>query len=245
MKRNLLFIAAALITFGMTAQSINFKTKYDSDISGGSYAEHGDGTYLSETKFHLENTSSNSITYGVNVYEISNAPNSDLQVCFGTSCYTGTAGVSGAQLIAGTNTTAGNTTYNDFKVAPFAYGWTSGQTATWRITVFDTTNTSDSVSTIISWTMWPTGLEAKVVEEVSINAYPNPATNNVTFKFNNVASSTNIVIYDVLGKKVESIAIMNTKGNVNVDVSNLNKGVYFYSIISKDKALVTKKLVIK
>lgn len=82
--------------------------------------------------------------------------------------------------------------------------------------------------------------------EVFSNAYPNPATNIVSFNHNlpNNAQSAAIAIFNMMGQEVirQNVNIGNSKTDINV--SDLTNGVYFYSLIINDKSVKTNKLVI-
>ncbi len=75
-----------------------------------------------------------------------------------------------------------------------------------------------------------------------LNLYPNPVSNGKIYITSKNASSKEITIYDVLGKRV-----LQTNLNVNnkeVNVSVLNSGVYIIKIQEGD-ASTTRKLIIK
>ena len=79
------------------------------------------------------------------------------------------------------------------------------------------------------------------------NAYPNPATSNVTiqYDFAGCSSNANIVITSLVGNRVYSQALSNNSGKANIDLSNLVAGIYFYSLEVNGQAISTKKLIVK
>lgn len=75
-----------------------------------------------------------------------------------------------------------------------------------------------------------------------LNFYPNPVTNGKIYITSKNASVKEIVIYDVLGKRV-----LQTNLSVNskeVNVSALNPGVYIIKI-TEGEATATRKLIVK
>ena len=74
----------------------------------------------------------------------------------------------------------------------------------------------------------------------SFKVYPNPANNYITIESNNMEIS-GIVIYDILGKNV---LVQKQLKNNSVNVSALNRGVYFIKI-SADNNSSTKKIILK
>jgi len=82
-------------------------------------------------------------------------------------------------------------------------------------------------------------------EEVSINysVYPNPAIDILTVEAEISSELTSINLYNILGKQILNQPLNN--GINTIDVSSLSSGVYFYSINVNNKAVETKKLIIR
>ncbi|WP_435414263.1 T9SS type A sorting domain-containing protein [Polaribacter aestuariivivens] len=72
--------------------------------------------------------------------------------------------------------------------------------------------------------------------------YPNPITNNEFTITSNNSSKKEIVLFNVLGKKVLSTSFTGTKSTV--DVSTINSGIYILKVTEKGKT-ATKKVVIR
>jgi len=77
--------------------------------------------------------------------------------------------------------------------------------------------------------------------KVDFSVYPNPVNNvlNVSISENN----TSISIFDIVGKNVAEMNLVNGKNTLNIE--NLNPGVYFYSIKRNGNVIETKKLIVK
>jgi len=69
--------------------------------------------------------------------------------------------------------------------------------------------------------------------------YPNPFTNQVTFKVANNTAPVFVDIFDVQGRKVLST---NVNNNESINLEHLNTGLYMYSIII-DGAIIKGKIV--
>ncbi len=81
----------------------------------------------------------------------------------------------------------------------------------------------------------------------AISVFPNPATNNLTVQFDASNSSDDeIRLVDLSGKTVKVIAngFSNGINTLNVDVSNMTKGIYLLEFTMDSKA-VSKKVVIQ
>ena len=80
--------------------------------------------------------------------------------------------------------------------------------------------------------------ETSVLEGLSL--YPNPASNGKVYISTKNDSDKNIIIFDVLGKKV----LQTTLTTKELNVSAIFPGVYIIKI-SEDQATATRKLIIK
>lgn len=93
------------------------------------------------------------------------------------------------------------------------------------------------------------GIQEQPVSAKLFNAYPNPATSNVTIQYDLVGRTTGnnaqIVITSLVGNRVYTQPINNASGKANIDLSNLVAGIYFYSIEVNGQAISTKKLIVK
>ena len=78
-----------------------------------------------------------------------------------------------------------------------------------------------------------------VIDE--INIYPNPTNNILNITFPLQSSPVNINLVDVTGRNIKSI--LSSKSNYQIDVSDLNIGIYFISISGKE-INVMKKIII-
>lgn len=70
--------------------------------------------------------------------------------------------------------------------------------------------------------------------------YPNPATNGKVFIDTAEDAPKKVLIFDVLGTKVLQTTILGKELNV----SDLDKGVYILRVFEKDK-VATRKLIVK
>jgi hypothetical protein len=76
---------------------------------------------------------------------------------------------------------------------------------------------------------------------VNVSVYPNPVRDAINFKLD--VTGYNVSIVDVTGKSVKSASTLNNK--LSVETSNLNNGIYFYSITGFDGQLIsTNKFIV-
>jgi inhibitor of cysteine peptidase len=81
----------------------------------------------------------------------------------------------------------------------------------------------------------PTGISTNLGSEISI--YPNPS-NEGQFMINGLKNGSKIEVLDVLGKIVHSTTVYDN--NYKIDLSNLNKGIYFYKITNLQNDQLTQ-----
>ena len=89
----------------------------------------------------------------------------------------------------------------------------------------------------------------KIIAETYFSLYPNPASKLVQLESNNTDSFDQLNIYDLTGKLVQQIAqsdfITFNANTIQLDVSNLPKGLYLIDVINKKFKITTLKLLIK
>ena len=80
----------------------------------------------------------------------------------------------------------------------------------------------------------------------TIEIYPNPAKTNIFIASNYDLSKSDIDMYDILGKKVnvDGINYIN-KSNIQLNISTLNKGIYFIKIYDENNSHSTHKIIVE
>jgi hypothetical protein len=81
------------------------------------------------------------------------------------------------------------------------------------------------------------------VSDLQISIAPNPATNKVRIK--GIEKARSIEILDILGHRVQFIDLNGRQTMVEVDVSSLQKGIYFVKVIGNKSKQITKKIVVQ
>lgn len=77
----------------------------------------------------------------------------------------------------------------------------------------------------------------------NISVYPNPSNGNITLKNNSDIQLKVLNISDVSGRILKSIKFNDSFSEKNIDLNNLNTGIYFLTIQS-DNGKTTQKLII-
>jgi len=152
-KKLLSFSLGAIIVAGTTllAQNLQLQDPSSNIMDGRTHYIYDNGMNMSTTEFHVVNSSANPINFDCTVWEIANATATEWQVCFGTACYIANDGVATGQTYSYATAPAMGS-YNQLKVAPFSFGWVTGDFGVWKVSVFDNTNPTDSSACYIVWT---------------------------------------------------------------------------------------------
>jgi plastocyanin len=83
------------------------------------------------------------------------------------------------------------------------------------------------------------GLNDMYKEDLS-KAFPNPFTSKFTVE---TPDAEMIVIYNMVGEKIKTITVPKGQTKSEVNTTDLQKGMYFYSILREGLVVETKKLV--
>jgi hypothetical protein len=100
-------------------------------------------------------------------------------------------------------------------------------------------NPSDKVCADIEFTTSSAYIGVEEME-ASFGVYPNPA-HNVLHLNSNAQTAANFVMYDMLGNKIYSDVVLNSK---SIQLNEFEAGIYFYAFSVKGKATEVQKLII-
>lgn len=117
-----------------------------------------------------------------------------------------------------------------------------------RYVFYNINNTTDTVSATVNYIAEPLGIDNNGNDNNEIsNAYPNPANDITTVKYilPKNANSAKLIISDCLGAIVKTQPLSNNSNKTTINLNDLGKGIYFYSIIVDNSMLFTHKLVVK
>jgi hypothetical protein len=203
-------------------------------------------------ELELHNTTSSNVSYKVNRTLLSGTlpAQSKVYFCTGTQCYspnaaiTWTPGGASATIAANATLPSGAGTYG---ISAHYDDSLANQNVTVLYRVFNTAVAGDTAVVTVHYIGIAAGIEDHTLASGTISAAsPNPANSFVSVKYdmNQYAQKGKIAFYDMLGKKVKEIELVEKQGVARIEVGDLNSGIYFYSFTVNDKAIVTKKLVV-
>lgn len=165
---------------------------------------------------------------------------SDVSFCFAGNCFDPSVFVSPT-----TASINSNTTDNSFS-ADYSGNGISGNTSV-TYAFFNINSPGDTAKVTINYTTSVGVNEISKADITFSDAYPNPANNSTSIAYTlpKTTKTSSIRISNILGSKVAEIAIQDLNGKKTIDLSDYNKGIYFYSLIVNDKIFFTRKLIVR
>ena len=77
------------------------------------------------------------------------------------------------------------------------------------------------------------------------NAYPNPADNSSSVSYNLPSvSNAQLILSNMLGSELKRFHLTEKTGSVDLPVSTLPEGVYYYTLMNDGKPLISKRLMV-
>lgn len=136
-----------------------------------------------------------------------------------------------------------DSTYNDFHLnISVDENVQAGTFSLIKINVIDAENTDDTVNAFyLKAEVNPVSINEALAASISI--CPNPAGNMVRISFEGNADRMQLV--NMLGSVVRETVVESNAGGHMVSVAGLNSGVYACILISKGKAVASKRLIVK
>ena len=240
MKKVLLSLAAsALCIAGFSQANYTIIDAMSTDIVGTTQYFYVPNSTLDTRVFTVNNISGSSKSVKVRkTILVLNDATSQAYFCTNANCYSATQSLSYTvnMAVGGSFTLTTDYSSNLTGVSQVRY------------TVYDINNTSDSSIVIFNYNSSPAGINANVAVKASIsNPMPNPASSVFNMSYKLGSTSTNgakLVVYNMLGASVLESEVTETEGTVRMDVSTLDQGVYFCSLIADGKTLATRRLVV-
>lgn len=120
--------------------------------------------------------------------------------------------------------------------------WTGIGTGT--ITVIETNSNGCETSTTKAITIMGVGIE-EIENQIIGNPFPNPANNLITIPYYGNSNQLRIELISITGQIIQNETIESKKGQIQLSLENVNKGLYFLMIFDNDKKLSKKITVIR
>lgn len=237
-----LFVLAGF-TF-VNAQSLEIRDTTGAVMNGTTIEYYGNASdfELKSEYLNVYNTSGSNVTVRCKRTEISPVAGTKTALCWTLCSIDYLAGVQPTLVAPGAAQTIVPGDFKSIYVLHYKPEGNGG-TSTYRIVFYNVSNPNDSAYFYAEFNATLSVTETNLNKPASINAFPNPATNNVTIDIENFSDKGTIRITDALGVVVK-VAEFNSADQVKFQVSDLRSGVYFYTLYSDKKALLTRRLAI-
>jgi len=112
--------------------------------------------------------------------------------------------------------------------------------------LFDYYNPTDSVAFRMNFRVDGKPLSEAEVSKPEISVYPNPADDFLRVQYQVSSGSKNsFELINLVGARVYQTELNAQQNEMELDLSKLNPGVYFYSLKSDGEVIMSKKLVIR
>ncbi|MCX7744323.1 MAG: T9SS type A sorting domain-containing protein [Flavobacteriales bacterium] len=253
MKKLFLILSITIIINKFSAQSLQILDASNNNVTNGSYTEYNVDPNITfpndapvEPRFYVVNTTGNPVdVYVKKVYL--NVPSETLnQFCWASGCWTPNTFVSpGSQQIA-----ANDTTGNSEALKPQFFSRASGSspafsgTCSIRYVAYLANNPNDSAYIDVNFTTLMSIDNVKENNKISA-FYPNPAKDVVYFNYQIENTDQSMIsIFDLTGSKVKELKFNTTNGTLKADISSLKSGVYFFTLYVRNKAVLTRKIIV-
>lgn len=112
---------------------------------------------------------------------------------------------------------------------------------------FDFNNPEDRTCVTIEYRISESSSISENEAVVVGSPQPNPAIDYTIIPFDLRESNDNahLTLYNILGSEIKSVPVTGTSGNIDLNVSDLQSGVYIYSFFNANRLLSSSRLVIR
>ena len=116
-------------------------------------------------------------------------------------------------------------------------------TETYRYKVFfrNATGFTDSVLVQVQYQVQQ---KQRNYENLEMSLYPNPVQTELSIAIKEMPGTCQVVIYNNIGQQVRKIHLSDTREITRIQVSELNSGLYFASVVKDDEILLTKRFLV-
>ncbi|MCX6274937.1 MAG: T9SS type A sorting domain-containing protein [Bacteroidetes bacterium] len=239
----LFFLAIGLNGF---TQSFQFIESGTGTAAQASYTRQAADTVGDEFILHCVNQSATTKSAKVRMTVLSTPAgcSNDVFFCDPIACYPATVHLSVAAFGIGAGDTA-----TGALVPHIAQGFCCGDYAV-SYCLFDVNNESDSVNVMVYYNVngnhCTNGIGESENEYFLGSAFPNPTVGKCTIPFNLKESheQSSIVFFDMMGEKINAYKLENNSEKIDIDISFLQPGIYFYSLKRNEILSSFEKLII-
>lgn len=244
MKKFLLSLTIVLLTFSFAHAQQALTLTQNGVQLGDTITLWGEPTEFELVLYaNLRNNTDRNINIKVAREELSLVAGSFSQICWAGLCYSPDTDTSvNYQLVM-----AGATSADEDFSGHYAPNGNVG-TSVVKFIFYNIDNPSEQASVVVKFWASPESIAEDAMRGGKISdIYPNPANNfvNLDFEMTPAVKQAKVRIINLLGSVVKEVEIEKGASQLKLDVSDLDNGVYFYSVLINGDTYKTKKLIIR
>ena len=243
MKRILLsVIVLTITTLFINAQS--FSLEWNDEVLDSTITIQPDTSIATEIVFRaiVNNNTNNGVNIKVVKNEILLLEGAESYFCW-DSCYLSSVDTSAISIYI----PAGNSSTDDAFAGHFEINETNGVSIV-EYTFYNMDFPDENVKIVVNYDASPAAIAENILNRMRVSEiYPNPAENFVSINYDMPVEVelANVKIVNILGSVVKEQQIRTGNNKMTLDISDLNGGIYFYSIFVNGEIFSTKKLLVK
>jgi hypothetical protein len=223
--------------FSITISMLFFCSTYSQSlvVSGSNFVTATDACLQTHSSLSIKNISSDTVNVLCQKVIIDTTVGTENYFCWGSICYGVTTYIS----TSANNLSPGER--DDIDFGGYYDAYCDPASAVIEYCFYPESDVMDK--TCITITYNESSTSTSQIETVIVSDfYPNPASEMVQFTFNGNAATLKLI--DILGNNVKEI-LLNQEGIQKLDLSDMNKGIYFGNLIVNDEVVSIKKLIVK
>jgi hypothetical protein len=115
-------------------------------------------------------------------------------------------------------------------------------------TFYSKSNEDENLTIVAKFVTTPDAIDENILSNISVsNIYPNPAMNFVNMDYDLPAEvkTASVKIVNLLGSVMMEQQVDVDNSNMRMNISNLDGGIYFYSLLVNGEIYSTKKLIVR
>ena len=241
-SRALLSIMVVMTVFYTNAQS--FTLSWDGEVYADTISIYPDTAGAQTLTLHaiFNNETDKDASIRMVREEISMFGDTYSDFCWGGQCWPPQTDTSGLQLVPA-GSSSGELDFSAYYHAENTIG-----VSVIKYTFYNEHLPEERVSVVVWYDTNPDGIDESIFNQINVSEiYPNPAISNVSLDYNipHEVETANVKIINILGSVVKEQQINTGKGKVSMNISELNSGIYFYSLFVNGEVFKTKKLIVR
>ena len=243
MMKKLLFTFITLFTFTFFMNAQDLTLSWDGSELGETVLVVGDPNDA-EIVFHavLTNNTDDAMNIMVVRKRLELLEGTVSQFCW-VLCYPPATDTSGLYLLIKAGESSDLEDFSGHYIPSGAIG-----TSSVEYTFYNKINPDINVKVVANYKGSPAGIAEEAMTGGAISEiYPNPANNYVSLDYQLTAKvkEASVKVFNLLGAEVKSVRLENNGNKLRMDISNLDNGIYFYSVFVNGDVYKTKKLVVQ